>query len=184
MDAVGQSLMDRIAARARELGFDAMGVAAAQPDLDRDYDRYRAFIAAGMHGEMAYLGDHGDVRRGVRDPRIVDGAESVICLARMYHRRDGARDPPLARLVARYARAGITTIFSARSSGASQTSSRPSRQGSPASRPLSPALFATQRPFSKGLGLPDRAWVSSAKTACSSCRGKAPWCSSARSSPP
>lgn len=101
-----ESLEDRIRARAAELRFDAIGFADATVPLDEDYARFRAFLAAGMHGDMAYLADHGDARRGVASPGILEGARTVICLARRYDRGEDAErgDPPLAQRVARYAR--------------------------------------------------------------------------------
>jgi epoxyqueuosine reductase len=94
----------RIRERARELGFHAVGFARAEP-LDEDHERYRAFVAAGMHGDMAYLADHAEVRRRVDGPGILSGAKTVICLTRRYDRGEAERrDPPLAQAVARYAR--------------------------------------------------------------------------------
>jgi epoxyqueuosine reductase QueG len=43
---------DLIWARARELGFDAVAFARAEP-LDIDHSRYLAFLDAGHHGEMS-----------------------------------------------------------------------------------------------------------------------------------
>lgn len=96
----------RVKERARELGFDAVGVARAEP-LERDHERYRAFVARGFHGEMAWLArDEDDVRRRVDSDRILEGAKSVICVASAYQRAPEreASDPPLARTIARYAR--------------------------------------------------------------------------------
>ncbi len=92
--------------KARELGFDAVGVARADAPLDVDFERYRAFLEAGMHGAMSYLADHAEVRRRLDTRNVLEGAKSVVCLARDYRRNaaDEARDPPTARLIARYAR--------------------------------------------------------------------------------
>ncbi|HEY1958929.1 MAG TPA: tRNA epoxyqueuosine(34) reductase QueG [Polyangiaceae bacterium] len=95
-----------VKARARALGFDAVGIARAEP-LEREHARYAAFVARGFHGEMSWLArDEEDVRKDVRSHRILEGARSVICLASAYQRsaEDEAHDPPLAKLVARYAR--------------------------------------------------------------------------------
>ncbi len=92
--------------RARALGFDAVGVARAEP-LERDHARYRAFVEAGFHGEMGWLArDEDDVRKDVRVARMLEGAKSVIALASAYQRPadDEERDPELAKHVARYAR--------------------------------------------------------------------------------
>lgn len=91
--------------RARELGFDAVGIARAVP-LERDHARYEQFIARGFHGEMAWLARDPTVRRRADDDGILSGARSVICVASAYKRdaADEARDPPLAKTIARYAR--------------------------------------------------------------------------------
>ncbi len=59
-----------------------------------------------MHGEMDYLSADTGVRARLDTPAILEGAKSVVCLARRYQRSvaDEARDPPFARRVARYAR--------------------------------------------------------------------------------
>jgi epoxyqueuosine reductase len=90
---------------ARELGFDAVGFARAEP-LEREHGRYREFVARGYHGEMGYLAAHAEVRARVDSEAILAGARTVICVARRYRRSalDEQADPPLARLIARYAR--------------------------------------------------------------------------------
>jgi epoxyqueuosine reductase len=99
-----QAYGGQIRQRARELGFHAIGFARVQP-LERDHERYRDFVAAGMHGDMGYLADHAEVRREVDTPAILAGAQTVICLARRYDRGQAEQsDPPLMRGVARYAR--------------------------------------------------------------------------------
>jgi len=95
-----------IVARARELGFDAVGIAAADIELEDDHRRYETFVARGMHGSMQYLARHGDVRRRLDTEHILPGARSIICLGARYARGAGqeATDPPLARRLARYGR--------------------------------------------------------------------------------
>jgi epoxyqueuosine reductase len=92
--------------RALAAGFHRVGVAAV--DQVRRYGAYRAWVDAGFHGEMAYMGadDHIAARREVE--RIAAGARSVIAVAVAY----GWRDPdpeavagvPIRGRVARYAR--------------------------------------------------------------------------------
>jgi epoxyqueuosine reductase len=91
---------------ARALGFDAVAIARADAPLEADYDRYRAFLAEEMQGEMGYLADFADVRRRLDTGAILEGARSVVCLARRYQRAaaDEEQDPVLARRIARYAR--------------------------------------------------------------------------------
>ena len=92
--------------KARALGFEAVGVARADVALEQDFDRYQSFVAAGMHGTMAYLADHAEVRRRLDTDDVLAGARSVVCVARRYQRapEDEARDPDTARTIARYAR--------------------------------------------------------------------------------
>lgn len=91
---------------ARRLGFDAVGITRADVPLEPEFGRYEAFLADGMHGGMAWLASSRDARRRLDTDHILAGARSVICLARRYGRsaEDEARDPELARSIARYAR--------------------------------------------------------------------------------
>ena len=71
----------RVRAAALDIGFDAVGIARAQP-LGEEYERYRAWIDAGMHGTMSYMERNAEKRRDVSE--IVPGARSVIVVARTY----------------------------------------------------------------------------------------------------
>ncbi|HVY49276.1 MAG TPA: tRNA epoxyqueuosine(34) reductase QueG, partial [Minicystis sp.] len=104
MHAHASDAKARIRDAARSLGFDAIGFARADEPLDVEHERYAAFVAAGRHGAMRHLAEHADVRRRLDGPGILDGARSVVCLAKRYARADDAQDPELARGVARYAR--------------------------------------------------------------------------------
>jgi len=67
--------------RARELGFDLVGIADARPSAYRDY--LRNWLDDGQAGTMDYLAERFDERV---DPGVVlPGARSVICVARNYH---------------------------------------------------------------------------------------------------
>ena len=67
--------------RARELGFDACRVTTAAPPETRGH--LAAWLAAGRHGEMAYL-ERNAAKRS--DPQLVlPGARSVLVLAASYH---------------------------------------------------------------------------------------------------
>ncbi len=100
------ALDSRVRDAARAYGFDAVGVARADVPLDTDFERYRSFVEAGMHGEMRYLADNSQVRQRLDTEDILEGARSVICVARRYARGkdDEARDAPTAQAIARYAR--------------------------------------------------------------------------------
>lgn len=95
---------DAVRERALSLGFHRVGFAEVGP-LTEDHDRYLAWIAAGRHGEMAWLAENADVRRDARGPGILDTARTVIVCALSYHR--GAEGSPMpGATVARYARGG------------------------------------------------------------------------------
>jgi len=105
-DAGRTALGERVRAKARELGFDAVAVARADVSLERDVARYEEFVAAGMHGEMTWLARHRGARARLDGDAILAGAKSVVCLARRYQRPpvEERDDPETARAIARYAR--------------------------------------------------------------------------------
>jgi epoxyqueuosine reductase len=91
--------------RARELGFDAVGIARADVPLDVEFERYEAFLEAGMAGAMEWLGENREARRRLDTPELLAGARSVICVAVRYGRPEGEVTPgSVAALIARYAR--------------------------------------------------------------------------------
>ena len=107
------SFSDQVCATARALGFDAVGIARAGPDvkLDRDFRAYEAFVRTGMSGEMQWLADpqRAAVRERLDGEGILRGARSVVCVARRYGGDAGSGDARekaegVANLVARYAR--------------------------------------------------------------------------------
>jgi epoxyqueuosine reductase len=83
-----------------------VGIARADVPLDVDFERYRRFLDAGMHGEMTFLAEAVEARRALDGDEILAGARSVVCVAMRYARSaaDEASDPPVARSIARYAR--------------------------------------------------------------------------------
>lgn len=94
-------MIEAIRHRARELGFDACRVTTAAPPASAP--RFRAWLAQGCHGEMAWLERNAD--RRIDPQRVLPGARSILCLAAGY----GGPPPaePLAAghgLIARYAR--------------------------------------------------------------------------------
>jgi epoxyqueuosine reductase len=91
----------RLKARALELGFTAVGVASVGPLEARDH--YRAWLAAGRHGDMAYLASERHRERRADPHRVLPGLEAVVCVALCYPpERDSTRDRRLGR-IARYA---------------------------------------------------------------------------------
>ncbi len=84
---------------ALELGFDAVGIARAEP-LTEEHERYSEWIRRGYHATMGYMERNAEVRR---DPGLIlPGAKSVIVVARNYYtpyqRTNGERGK-----IARYA---------------------------------------------------------------------------------
>lgn len=101
--------LDPIAARefvcreAKAIGFAAVGICDASP-IDRRRE-LEAWLAAGRHGEMAWLAERAEL---LLDPAsVLEGARAAIVVADRYHdgRSDRAdtSDPPRGR-IARYAR--------------------------------------------------------------------------------
>jgi epoxyqueuosine reductase len=69
-----------IKGKARELGFDLVGIARAEASGYRDY--FRAWLDSGQAGVMGYLAKRFEERT---DPRVyLPGAVSVICLGMNY----------------------------------------------------------------------------------------------------
>jgi epoxyqueuosine reductase len=99
-------LAERVRTYARSLGFDAVGIARADVSLDRDMERYEAFVDREMHGEMGFLARNVAARARLDGDAILEGARSVICVARRYQapaQQVGA-ETGTADLIARYAR--------------------------------------------------------------------------------
>jgi epoxyqueuosine reductase len=100
------SFSDQVRAEARALGFDAVRIAYAGPEvmLEQDFARYEAFVAAGMQGEMGWLAKYAGVRARLDGEGILPGARSVICVARRYGGARGQGASPVVDGIARYAR--------------------------------------------------------------------------------
>jgi epoxyqueuosine reductase len=98
---VGTALTSSLLKRwAVEEGFDRAGVARLAPSDHAD--AFRAWIARGDHAGMAYLEGREDERL---DPRnLLEGAESVLCVALQYHPPEEPVDESSWGRVARYAR--------------------------------------------------------------------------------
>lgn len=91
----------RLKARALELGFEAVGIAAVEPLEARAH--FEAWLAAGRHGEMRYLASAKHRARRDDPERILQDLKSVVCVALCHEPgRDGVRDARLGR-IARYA---------------------------------------------------------------------------------
>ncbi|HZZ44148.1 MAG TPA: tRNA epoxyqueuosine(34) reductase QueG [Tepidisphaeraceae bacterium] len=80
-DEIARQLAAEIKSQARQLGFDLVGIAPAQPSAYRDY--LRQWLDTGQAGTMHWLANRFDERT---DPRTyLPGARSVICAAMNYH---------------------------------------------------------------------------------------------------
>jgi epoxyqueuosine reductase len=74
-------LTSEIKSRARQLGFDLVGIAPSSPSAYRDY--FRQWLNDGQAGSMEYLSKRFEERT---DPTVyVPGAQAVICVAINYH---------------------------------------------------------------------------------------------------
>ena len=92
------TVTEKIKSKAKELGFDAVGIAEAQPLTD-PIARYKEWIADGKHGMMSYLERNVEKREDVS--LIVPGARSVIVVARNYY-TDHQHDSSVGK-ISRYA---------------------------------------------------------------------------------
>jgi epoxyqueuosine reductase len=94
--AVATALEERLKQRARELGFDPVGVTRLGPV--GSYDAFADWLARGYAGEMDYLARGAEKRRDTRLPPRFSEARSAIVVALDY----GGKQP--AGSIARYAR--------------------------------------------------------------------------------
>jgi epoxyqueuosine reductase len=96
------SLTARLKSRAAELGFDLVSIAPA--GVAPHARIYVDWIAAGRHGEMAYLARNPD--RRVELDRVLPGAQSIIVAGLNYYTidlPDEVKKDPSRGLIARYA---------------------------------------------------------------------------------
>jgi epoxyqueuosine reductase len=95
-----EELAPRVRAAARALGFDAVGVAPAEPPPHAEF--LGEWLARGYAGEMRWLGRRAAEREDPR--RVLPGARSVVVVAVVYDPGGDEGDPPATRgRVARYA---------------------------------------------------------------------------------
>ena len=88
---------------AAELGFQQLGI--TDIDLSEDEQRLDAYLAAGYHGEMAYMASHGTMRS--RPNELVPGTQRVISVRMDYLPEDTQMAQVLAQpeqaYISRYA---------------------------------------------------------------------------------
>ena len=90
-----RALRQRLAASAKELGFDAFGVAPVEVDVRADY--FKKWIADGMHGDMAWLARNPDRRTSAR--KVLPEARSLVVVGLNYYQPH----PPAGYRIAKYA---------------------------------------------------------------------------------
>ena len=88
--------------RAHALGFDDCRFTTAEPPAHTA--QFKQWLAAGQHGEMAYLERNANKR--VNPQQVLPGAKSVICFATSYQTRNSQTiiENQKSGVVARYAR--------------------------------------------------------------------------------
>jgi epoxyqueuosine reductase len=76
-------MLTRLAAEARRLGFDLVGIASVRPAADAE--RYETWLRKGYHGEMAYLARPDAIARRRDLSLILPQAQSVIAVGINYY---------------------------------------------------------------------------------------------------
>ena len=94
-----RSITDQITEAALACGFDAVGVARAEP-CDEAWEHYRTWIDRGYHGALSYMERNIDARRDVS--HLLPGARSVIVVAKNYYTPHLHPDGAVGK-IARYA---------------------------------------------------------------------------------
>lgn len=96
------TLVDGLRKKALTIGFDAFGIAPALPSSRGD--AFRAWLAAGRHAGMAWIGR--DPERRLDPARVLPGTRSIVSVGLSYHLLEPPPDlwnDPLRGRVARYA---------------------------------------------------------------------------------
>ncbi|MGH9766808.1 MAG: tRNA epoxyqueuosine(34) reductase QueG [Blastocatellia bacterium] len=97
---MAKTFSGEIKLKARQLGFDKVGVAPASA-LTEEGAQLREWLARGFHGQMSYMARDPQRRA---DPRLLlPSAKSVICVALNYFRPEKRVDDPAAGKISRYA---------------------------------------------------------------------------------
>ncbi len=98
------SLSARLRARAQALGFELVGLAPVRESEHGDF--FRLWLAAGRHGEMAYLAREDAVAARLDPARAWPGVASAVVVGMNYYQADddGAAADPARGIISRYAR--------------------------------------------------------------------------------
>ncbi|RPI50078.1 MAG: DUF1730 domain-containing protein, partial [Chloroflexi bacterium] len=104
MSAIEGDWTSAVEGLAQEVGLDLVGIVPVESPVT--FERYEEWLAAGYHGEMAYLARADAVERR-RDPaRILPEARTVVAVGLNYHTvplPPELRDDPSRGIVASYA---------------------------------------------------------------------------------
>lgn len=93
-------LAQDLKAEATRLGFDACGIANAEP-LDEEAVRLEQWLLEGRYGTMDWMAEHFDKR--IDPTELVPGAESVISVLHNYYQPVEHPDDPAVGKISRYA---------------------------------------------------------------------------------
>ncbi len=93
-------IAQRLKAKARELGFDLVGITSAEPSHHRDY--LRKWLDEGQAGTMRYLANRFEER--TNPAAYMPGVRSVVCVAINYHAKLDAAAPDRGEAPGRIAR--------------------------------------------------------------------------------
>ncbi len=98
-----EAARDHVVAAARRHGFHRVGIVAVEPS--RRAELHRDWLAAGYHGEMAYLATPEHVA-GRADPRAIFAVARTVIVVALAYGKNAPPPPPdgVRGLIARYAR--------------------------------------------------------------------------------
>lgn len=100
VDPPSKGFSDQIRHKARELGFELVGIVPATP-LHAEQERLREWLARGYHGDMSWMARDPEKRT---DPlKIFPAARSVIAVAINYYTPEQHSSSPETGKVSRYA---------------------------------------------------------------------------------
>ncbi len=87
------SILTRLTAEAKELGFHNIGVSQVPVELRREY--YKKWIESGQHGGMTWMESNND--RRLNPENLMPEAKSIIVLAMNYYQPDPERNFRVAK---------------------------------------------------------------------------------------
>lgn len=90
-----ESRTELLREEAHRLGFEFVGIAKAER-MDEEARRLEAWLHKGLHGDMAYMERHFDLR--IDPTRLVPGARSVVMLSYNYATDQKQADPDAPRI--------------------------------------------------------------------------------------